>query len=323
MTEGWIDVHAHFSPPSTVEERTARWAAMREARFLAPEQFEWRVDVTLDYMDRTGIAMQLLSNIPKSCDALRASNDYGAELVADHPTRFGLLAALPTDDPAAALAEIERTSAEVPADGFAVTCHYNGVYLGDPCLEPMWAELDRRQATVFAHPDAYAPAANGRPAPLLEVAFETVRTVVDMLYAGVFRRYPNVKLIVAHCGGAGALPAAVGRLTLLGTQPWVPNPNALTTTELTEHFRRLYLDTAAAGYASSLAPALTVTTPGHLVYGSDSGVPCSTEATMEANKRELLAFDGITREQVEDIGRNALALFPGAAARMAGRTIPT
>jgi hypothetical protein len=63
------------------------------------------------------------------------------------------------------------------------------------------------------------------------------------------------------------------------------------------------------------------TTPDHLVYGSDSGVPCSTEATMEANKRELLAFDGITRQQVENIGRNALALFPSAAARMTDRAI--
>jgi predicted TIM-barrel fold metal-dependent hydrolase len=322
MADGWIDVHAHFSPPSTAEERNSRWQAMREARFLAPEPFHWTVEGTLDYMDRTGIAMQLLSNIPKTAAAVRASNDYGAELVAAHPTRFGLLAALPTDDPAAALAEIERASAGLGADGFAVTCRYNDVYLGDPRLEPMWAELDRRHATVFAHPDAYAPAVQGRPSPLLEVGFETVRTIVDLLYAGVLRRYPNVKLIVAHCGGAGALPAAAGRLALLGADPWVPNPHGLTGAELVDHLARLYLDTAATGFPSSLAPALTMITPGHLVYGSDSGAPCSTEASMETSKQALLSFDGLTRRQREEVGRNALALFPAARGRLGQPAVP-
>ncbi|HWD04171.1 MAG TPA: amidohydrolase family protein [Amycolatopsis sp.] len=205
-----IDVHAHFTPPTTPEEREARWRSMREAQFLAPAPYHWTVDGALDYMNRAGVTMQFLSNIPKTPDALRASNDYGASLVSDHPSRFGLLAALPTDDPPAALAEIERASRDLSADGFAVTCNYNGISLGDASLEPVWAELDRRRATVFAHPDAYAPASLGRPSPLLEVAFETARTIVDMLYAGIFRRFPNMRLIVAHCGGA--LPALSGRL---------------------------------------------------------------------------------------------------------------
>ena len=117
----------------------------------------------------------------------------------------------------------------------------------------------------------------GRPAPLIGVGFETTRT--------------------------------------LGAEPWVPNPNALTAEEMRAQMRRLYLDTAATGFASSLAPALT---PDHLVYGSDSGVPCSTEETIEANKQALLEFDGLTRPQRAAVGRNAAALFPAAAARLDG-----
>jgi hypothetical protein len=78
----------------------------------------------------------------------------------------------------------------------------------------------------------------------------------------------------------------------------------------------LYLDTAATGRASSLAPALTMTTCDHIVYGSDSGVPCSTEETLEANRKELLAFNGLSQEQIQNIGRNALKLFPSAASRI-------
>jgi 6-methylsalicylate decarboxylase len=314
MLSRWIDIHAHFTPPTTPEERDARWKAMRKELFLVPQPFHWTLEGTLDYMDRTGIAMQMLSNIPKTLDALRASNDYAAALVSQHPSRFGLLAALPTDNPEAALAEIERAYSDLHADGFAVTCHYNGVYLGDSKLDPVWAELDRRRAVIFAHPDAYAPASLGRPSPLIEVAFETARTVVDMLYAGVFRRYPRMRVVLAHCGGA--LPALSGRLINLGTEAWVPNPNHLTQAEMRHHLRRLYVDTAATGSVHTLAPALAMTSPDHIVYGSDCGVPCTTETTLAVNLENLLSFCGLTPDQIENIGHNALCLFPAAAARL-------
>lgn len=103
-----IDVHAHFTPPTTEEERVRVWQAMLGKGIYFPEPHEWSLERTLRYMDESGTAMQLLSNIPASLPSLRASNDYGATLVRDHPSRFGLLAALPTDDPAAATAEATR-----------------------------------------------------------------------------------------------------------------------------------------------------------------------------------------------------------------------
>ena len=264
-------------------------------------------------MDRTGIAMQMLSNIPKNIDALRASNDYASSLVRKHPGRFGLLTALPTDDTKNALAEVGRAVGELRTDGFAVTCHYNGVYLGDSRLDPVWEELDRLRAVVFVHPNAYAPAVMGRPYALVEVAFETARTVIDMLYAGTFRKFPNVKFVLAHCGGA--LSALSGRLLILGNESWVPNPNRVTLPEFRAHLRGLYLDTAATS-PTTLGPALAMTTYDHLVYGSDCGVPCTTEITMEVNLEALFSYAGLTREQIESIGHNALRLFPAAAERI-------
>ena len=313
MLNNWIDVHAHFYSPESDAQREARLTAMREACWLTQEPPRWDPESTLKGMDRTGIAMQMLSNIPKALDALRASNDYGAELVRRYPARFGLLAALPTDDPVAALAEVERADAELHADGFAVTCRYNGTYLSDPRLEPLWAELDRRRAAVFAHPDAYAPGVMGRPSALMEVAFETARTFTDMLYAGVFRRFPNMCFVVAHCGGA--LPALSGRLLLLGNESWVPNPNGITPAEMQSHLRKLFLDTAAT-CPTNLAAALAMTSEKQIVYGSDCGVPCTTDATMNRNLAALLAYPGLTEAQIEAIGHRALELFPGAAKRM-------
>ncbi|MCJ1460295.1 hypothetical protein MMC28_010674 [Mycoblastus sanguinarius] len=313
MASGWIDVHGHFTPPTSSEEREKRWHAMREARFMVPEPFEWSPETTLSYLDRAGIAMQMLSNLPKQLDALKDSNDYAASLVTKYPSRFGFLAALPTNNPQAALAEIERSNHKHRADGFAVTCNYNGVFLGDSILKPVWDELNRQHAVVFVHPDAYSPPSLGRPSPLIEVAFETARTVVDMLYAGVFRNYPKIRFILAHCGGA--LPVLSGRLRLLGTEPWVPNPNNITQEEIQEQLGRLYLDTAATA-PTGMAPALHMVPPDHLVYGADCGVPCSTESTMEANKKAVLGYNGLSENQLQAIGRNVLPLFPAAEARL-------
>ncbi|WP_320534520.1 amidohydrolase family protein [Robbsia andropogonis] len=316
MLNNWIDVHAHFTPPLSKAESDARWEAMQKADWAWPKPNDWSLEVALAYMNSVGIGMQMLSNIPKTLAALRASNEYGASIVARHPSRFGLLAALPTDNPDAALAEIERGYGELHADGFAVPFCYNGVYLSDSCLEPVWEELNRRKATVFAHPDAYAPGSFGRPSPLLDVAFETTRTAVDMVYAGVFRRHPDFKLILAHCGAA--LPALSGRLILLGTQPWVPNPNRLTSEEMKDQLRKFYLDTAMTGSAHTLAPGLAMTSCDHIVYGSDCGVPCTLDATAMANIEALLNFSGLTREHIEQIGHNALRLFPDVAQRING-----
>jgi 6-methylsalicylate decarboxylase len=201
MVNQWIDIHAHFYPPETEEETIERWELMKNACWTSSEPPRWDPDSTLAYMDRAGIAMQILSNIPKSLPKLISSNEYASSLVKQYPNGFGFLAALPTDQPEAALKEIQRASDTLHADGYAVTFHYNGVYLSDPRLRPVWQELDRRRAVVFAHPDAYAGGVMGRPCALLDVAFETARTVTDMLYAGTFRDFPNVTFILAHCGG--------------------------------------------------------------------------------------------------------------------------
>src|SRR5271156_4118591 len=121
--------------------------------------------------------------------------------------------------------------------------------------------------------EAYKPPVQGRPIPLIEVAFETTRTLADMLYAGTSRRYPNIKFIAAH--GGGALPLLADRLELLGTEPCLANPNGIAKEQLSG----LYVDTAALGVAAMLT-ALRLVGKNHVVYGADCGVPCSTEATM-------------------------------------------
>jgi 6-methylsalicylate decarboxylase len=128
-----MGTHAHFSPPSTPSEREEKWHSMRAAHFLAPSPYVWKAEETSSYMDRQGIALQFLSNIPATLPALQPSNHHGTETMTGYPAWFGLLAASPTDDAKKAIGEVERMSGV--ADGRAVTAsYYNGVYLGDERL---------------------------------------------------------------------------------------------------------------------------------------------------------------------------------------------
>ncbi|WDU64049.1 amidohydrolase family protein [Pseudomonas poae] len=313
LLDAWIDIHAHFSPPRTDAQRAAMWHALQQDHWIGEQPAEWNLDERLAYMDRVGISMQMLSFVAPTHSAIEACNRYGAELVEAYPSRFGLLAGLPTDEAEAALLEVVRAEA-LEADGFAVYCQYNGVFLSDERLEPLWAMLNERQAVVFVHPNHAVPGQFSRPGVLLEVAYQTASVITDMLYAGVFRRYPSIRFILAHCGGA--LPAISGRLMLLGTESWVPNPQRLSQAEMRAQLAALYLDTAMTGSPQSLLAGIAMTCPEHLVYGSDCGAPCTTEHTAIANIKALLAVTGLRPEQIEQIGRNALTLFPKAAQRI-------
>jgi 6-methylsalicylate decarboxylase len=151
---------------------------------------------------------------------------------------------------------------------------------------------------------------------LIEAPFDTARTVVDMLFAGIFRRYPRFNVLLAH--GGGALPSLAGRIANFGdgARGWVANPHNVTADEMRATFARFYYDTALAGTAHSLDPILDVTTPDHVVYGADFGAPCTDPALCDVNLAATRAYERLTPAQRDALGSNVLALFPKFAQRI-------
>ena len=313
MAKNWIDAHGHYAAPGPALSRGGPGTEAGGAWVFA-------VETSLAYMAHTGVAAQLISNcspVTKS-DVIVASNTYGAALVKAHPKQFGLMAMLPLADPALAVSEIRRASEELGADGFAALSNFDGVYLGDPRFEPVWAALDKLGATLFIHPTTrgYGDLALGRTGALIEAPFDTARTVVDMLYAGVFRRYPHFNVLLAH--GGGALPSLAGRVVNFGAgeRGWVANPHGITADEMRAAFARFYYDTALAGTAHSIDPILDVTTPNHIVYGADFGAPCTDPELCDFNLDATRGYERLTVAQREALGTNVLALFPKFAERI-------
>lgn len=190
-------------------------------------------------------------------DLARAVNEYGAEVVKDHPGRFGHFAGIPLPDVDGAVAETVHALDVLGADGVVLTSNGHGKYLGDPDFEPLWAELDRRSANVFVHP-ARPPMAllPGTPAPLADYVFDASRGVMD--------RHRNVRGILSH--GGGFLPYAAYRFSGL-TSTVVDRERKAE--DILRDLKRFYFDTALSASPSALPTLLAFAEPGHVLYGSD------------------------------------------------------
>src|SRR5262249_18447463 len=124
----------------------------------------WSKASTIEAMDRYGIATGILSiatpgpwfgNIEESKRLARECNEYAAELMRDHPGRFGLFAALPLPDPDAALSEIDYAFDTLRADGVPIMTSAGtpagATWPGDASLATAFAEWNRRKAAAFFH----------------------------------------------------------------------------------------------------------------------------------------------------------------------------
>jgi 6-methylsalicylate decarboxylase len=228
MAKQRIDVHQHVLPPFWVEGLKARKSVHRPPA--------WTPEAAIAYMDSRQIAKGILSLTAPGLanwaaderrDMARQVNAYTASLATQWPGRFGNFATLPLPDLEGALLEIAHALDTLGADGVVLLSNYEGRYLGDTCFDPVWAELDRREATVLIHPTRLAmPELEGIPGPFVDFPFDTTRTAVDMVMKGVFQRHGKVRVILSHAGGF--LPYAAQRFaSCAATMPGQSDEQAL------------------------------------------------------------------------------------------------
>ena len=105
--------------------------------------------------------------------------------------------------------------------------NYDGKYLGDSSMDPLFEELNRRKATVFVHPTAPVPEAKmpGVSSPVIEYPFDSTRAITNMLFAQARKRFPDVKMIFSTAVVRSHFSPAVSRF-----RPHSPFTAAGTTT---------------------------------------------------------------------------------------------
>ena len=268
QAQGVIDMHSHIITPEFMS------ALDKEGRLL-DEGFplpKWDAEAQLKWMDEAGIhtsVLTLAAPQPTSAKVVRATNEAAAKLKYEHPDRFRFCAALPLPDVDAAIEEARYALDVLSADGIKLATNVNGQYLGAPELDTLFSFLNERKAVVILHPHRPDPVnkqvMQQTPLAMQEYLSETTRAVSNMISRNVLARYNNIKVVVPHCGAY--LPLAIPRMKSL--TPVMQANKMVGEIDYEANLRTLYYDLAGAHSPEVIRMLLTITTPDHLLYGSD------------------------------------------------------
>src|SRR5262245_2032319 len=233
-----IDVHAHFFPESfirAVEEHGEGFGASVDrsnpkgpaivigaARTAPLDARYWDLALRIRTMNRQGVAIQALSltapmvywaDGPTGARLAAVWNDGASAAHVAHPDRFVGCAMLPLQDPARALAELERAAALPGIRGVYMGTNVAGRELSDPEFFPIFERAAARKLPVLLHPlrvigsQRLAPYYLGN---LLGNPFDTAIAAAHLVFGGVLDRLPSLTVCLPHAGGA--LPYVHGRL---------------------------------------------------------------------------------------------------------------
>jgi 6-methylsalicylate decarboxylase len=227
-----IDVHAHYWTDDYLDLLADLGKADAGAARGIGAGGGAELEARLRLMERAGVEMQVLSACPqllyggdgeKATRAARFVNDQYADLVQAHPDRFRAFAALPMPHLDESIAEMCRALDELRMAGVAMNTTVLGRALVEPDYEPVFAELNDRAAVLYLH-----PAGNSACSPLIGnyhltwmvgAPVEDTISIMQLITHGIPARYPNIKIINSHLGGA--LPMLLQRP---GRRPGHPRP---------------------------------------------------------------------------------------------------
>jgi predicted TIM-barrel fold metal-dependent hydrolase len=264
-----IDVHHHLMYPGYLEEAGGRRAG---------SIFKWSPEMSLEDMDRSGIALSVMSLIQPSAVTsdtgkgrriARTSNEYGTQLARDHKGRFANFATLPLLDTDGALKEISYALDTLKAEGIGLMTSYQDKYLGDASFAPVWEELNRRKVVVYTHPLSPECCKNIKsdvPPAVVEYATDTTRTIASLVFSGTASRYPDIRWIFSHSGGT--MPFLLSRFVRQEIDMKEKAAQRMPKGLMYE-LKKFHYDTAQGNHSGALAALMKIVSPSQVLFGTD------------------------------------------------------
>ncbi|WP_225118267.1 amidohydrolase family protein [Bradyrhizobium sp. BRP22] len=231
-----VDAHTHVVPArlSADTARDPRWpsvelsgdkaAVMIDGKvFRRIDSRSWDVRRRLADIDEDGTAMQVLSPMPELLSHWLPPNDaeYLAEtineciagMVGEAPRRFAGIGMACVQDVPRALAQLQRIKA-LGLAGIEIGSHVDGIALGSEVLHPLYEVAEALDLCIFVHPlhPAGLERIGAGPEFAATTAFplETALAAVSLLAGGVLEKFPKLRILLSH--GGGALPWILPRL---------------------------------------------------------------------------------------------------------------
>ncbi len=289
-----IDIFNHVFPKAFFERYVRTGAAGKDIgkrvanipvavdldhRFRVMDEFgDFRQVVTLPTPP-----LEVFAKPDVSESVARAANDGLAELVAKHPDRFVAFgASLPLNNFDACMREAERAIDQLGAKGVMLYSNAAGVALDTPHLEPLFAEMARRDLPIWLHPirDASFPDYQTEDRSQYEIwwtfgwPYETSAAMARLVFAGVFDRHPKIKIITHHMGAM--VPYFAGRVghgwDQLGKRTSDHDYTSLLKSmkkRPVDYFKEFYADTALFGAGPATRCGLEFFGVDHVLFATD------------------------------------------------------
>ncbi|MEX2288965.1 MAG: amidohydrolase family protein [Mycobacteriales bacterium] len=279
---GRIDIHTHVVPP-TLPRLAERFAGQAWPELVATGACSadltlggtffrtlddrcWNPERRIEEMDAEGVALQVVSPIPVTfsyalpaagvAELALAQNEWIADLVRRHPSRFAGLGTLPLQDPDVAALLVVEAVRDLGLQGLEIGTNVDGRALDDPSLEAVYAACEEVDALLFVHPwQVLGEDRLGQHGLLYSVGMpaETAAAAATLVLGGVLDRHPRLRVVLAHGGGAllPMLPRIERCITML---PGLTPPDR----PVRDYLRRFWYDSLVydAGTLRSLVLAV-------------------------------------------------------------------
>lgn len=286
-----IDIFNHVLPPRYVE------ASKNKANRTLPFEFQVKkfpaltdMESRFRMMDAAGELEQILSMANPPLEGLfspsdavelyRVGNDELAQLVGNHPDRFaGAVASVPMEDVDAAVREIERAVEQLHLRGIQLYTDVHGRPLDDPAFEPVFAKMAEVDLPILLHPArgpgfADYPSEDASKYEIWRVfgwLYDTAAAVSRLAFAGIFDRYPDIKIVTHHLGGIipyADLRIEEGFSKVVKQAEAAGKPLALAKHPY-DYFRMVYADTITVGSVAALECGLSFFGADRVLFATD------------------------------------------------------
>ena len=330
-----IDVFNHIYPPDYYA-RVMKVAPdykdigkrMRGIPMLADLDVRFRVmDAFEEYQQVLSLptpSIELFAPPGDAQDLARAANDGMADLVDRYPHRFpGFVASLAYDDPDGAVEEAQRAVEDLGASGIQVFTNVFGKPIVAPEFLPLFEVMAGYDRPIWLHPFRGADVADYKTEDRSQYEiwwtfgwpYETSVAMARIVFAGLFDRFPALKIITHHMGAMA--PYFEGRIgpgwDQLGARTSDQDLSAVLKTlekRPIDYFRMFYADTALFGAYDATVCGLRFFGPNRVVFASDA--PFDPERGPMYIRETIAIVDRlpVTTEERERIyWRNAAALL--------------
>jgi aminocarboxymuconate-semialdehyde decarboxylase len=264
-----IDLHAHLNPMAWSQDRPG---AMFDVKAYVEAQRETGVDLTV-------FSNPMIGRLPhldlRTLDKIKIFHDFAAEVVSRYPEN---LAAFADGVPFAGDAFLEETVRAIEELGFKgvyVNSSVGGEYLDSPRAYPFYEQMCKMDVPVYVHPPGGTLGDQWmkefRLVEMVGRPCDTTLSLARLIYFGVLEKYPGLKLICAHLGGAitmlaGRLDSGYLARHVNGFGSWGPD---VLKKKPSEYVKMLYVDTVC-WHQPALMCALQTVGEDHVVFGTDN-----------------------------------------------------